>query len=484
MWMRLVALLVVAAAPLGAQSACPLPAGESTVHLQVGKAPSALPAGALRLQLADARGTPLTHGREWARDLGGAPAWTPAKVDIDALAAAQKQPEGARLLITVDGAGATCVAPYDFFVPTSGGQSAGTGPGVAGASLRMPDTNSDGLPVDDACQRDGRLADDSLRGEAIRRRTAPPFVVLFRDRGALQSTVHQPCYTSPRNATFGDAIHVGVYTIPEHDAAVRWSRVTFNGCEPLDPKPAVLDGSVTTKRQAATPGTYEPVWFARRHCSGRVVDIAATGQGEVIRPSAANGDDSKSGEGGGDDGETTQTVTHSYVLEQAERFRATVQTGALFNGLQNQGYALRTLGTDTSRIYNAGPVRSGPVYVATVVLYGFLKYLPSLTGGMPYRGRDVLHESGLLDRIGLVAGAGLPKPGDNFVGGVTLELLPGVDLMGVWHVARLTEIADGLREGDIVPKGVTEVPTRSTWGRRFVTGVSLDLRYVTRLAPP
>ncbi|HEX6042469.1 hypothetical protein [Longimicrobium sp.] len=166
-------------------------------------------------------------------------------------------------------------------------------------------------------------------------------------------------------------------------------------------------------------------------------------------------------------------------MDQSELYRATLHLGTLFTTLHNRSFGLRPDGED-QRIYSKGPTDRGPEYYAAVVLYGLPHYIPSLFGGDRYRGRDVVRDHSLADRIGGVVGVGLSDPRKQFVLGLAFEALAGVNVTGTWNFARVNSLAE-VEEGAVFTGAESEIPQRQEWENEFVLGVSLDLRYVAAL---
>jgi hypothetical protein len=270
-----------------------------------------------------------------------------------------------------------------------------------------------------------------------------------------------------------------------------WTGVKFEPCgeEQMYAVYASPTGEESGQQAASN---FAPLMFAERRCFSTRTTITVTGEftvqegtkGEPVKAGTAA---TKSGASDGSENDSDPTkvaVTHKYVLDLGRLYVATAQAGVLAKGLQSSSFGLRPdVATDTQRIYNKGPVNTGPVYVATVVLYGFLHHVPSLFGEPRYRGRDPLLDMSLVDRLGLVVGAGLPKPGDNFFAGGSLELLAGVNVTYGWHIAKVTELATGFSESDAFKGEADAIPTRSAWRNKRLWGVSLDLRYLGRLLP-
>jgi hypothetical protein len=174
------------------------------------------------------------------------------------------------------------------------------------------------------------------------------------------------------------------------------------------------------------------------------------------------------------------TIEGEYVLQQYKRYRATLQMGVLFSNLQEQTFALMKNGAE-STIYSKGPENTGPQYVTSLVIYSFPRYLSGIfSSKQRFLGRDIVHDQTFTDRIGAVLGVGIDDPGSRFYLGLSFELLYGINLIGVYEFARVNELV-GLKEGDEFSGTEAEIPTRDTWKKRIVFGLSIDLRYVTAL---
>ena len=70
----------------------------------------------------------------------------------------------------------------------------------------------------------------------------------------------------------------------------------------------------------------------------------------------------------------------------------------------------------------------------------------NVPGTSPYLGRDLVHDKGFGDRISGIIGLGLQHPKDEFVAGIGFELLQGVNITGVYRMAKLHEL-DGVTVG-------------------------------------
>jgi hypothetical protein len=278
--------------------------------------------------------------------------------------------------------------------------------------------------------------------------------LLFREDGGL-------CYESNLRPTQGDTIYVGVYT----SDPTRWSgaRITFQPCslESASPNVLVTDRlpSILTKPQAEG---FEIRQFPQRQCFDPVVNITV----ENTAPGSA--------------GVTGDGVQLTHTLHQATRYRATVHLGVVFTENHDTTFGLRPAGDDMQRVFAEGPVDRGPEYVAAVVFYSLLRYIPPLGGRPSYPGRDPVRDNGFADKLGGVIGVGLRNPLERFVAGFSFEVAAGVNVLAVWDWAETNVLTGGVREGDLFPSDdETLIPTQKEWRQKFVLGVSLDLVYAT-----
>lgn len=165
-----------------------------------------------------------------------------------------------------------------------------------------------------------------------------------------------------------------------------------------------------------------------------------------------------------------------YTVGQTVRYHATIQLGAIFTDLHDREFALRADGA-TMRIRETGSSGTGPEYIATVLFYALPRYLQK---GARYQGRDIVHDNDWRDRIGGVLGVGLSNPDQRFVAGVSLELLTGLNVLGLYEVTKVKEL-QGMNVGDPFTGAADTIPDRDTWKRHLVAGVSIDLRYAVAL---
>jgi hypothetical protein len=170
------------------------------------------------------------------------------------------------------------------------------------------------------------------------------------------------------------------------------------------------------------------------------------------------------------DGENS---TGTFILEQYQRYRATLQFGVVFSDLNSGDFIVQE-----GKIFNEGPTDRGPHYMLYTVIYAAPRYIGSLFSPKKfYEGRDILHDLGFFDRIGAVVGVGINnKIFDTFHLGFSFEVMYGVNFIGVWEFTRLNQLAEGYTLGDDFT-GET-IPQVKTWKTGFTIGLSLDLRYV------
>jgi len=206
---------------------------------------------------------------------------------------------------------------------------------------------------------------------------------------------------------------------------------------------------------AATAADYEFVPLLPHRCFNTSVDITITDT-------------------------TSNTQIGRYTLTQYDRYRATLQVGSVFTSLHDNTYGLRADGAN-SRIFNKGPVKTGPEYYSSVVIYGLPHYLSELRANAPhYLGRDIVNDQSLSDRIGGVVAASASHPAQRFAAGLSIEVIRGVNVVGLVEFAQVTRLV-GYNEGDIFTGAENTIPVRNQWNRHFVAGLSLDFRYVTAL---
>lgn len=171
----------------------------------------------------------------------------------------------------------------------------------------------------------------------------------------------------------------------------------------------------------------------------------------------------------------------SYNFMQYNRYRGTLQVGILSTDQHINEFGLQEK-AGKKIIYDKGPSNTGPEYFASLLIYSLPRYIETLfSKEKHYSGRDIINESSFGDRLGVVFGVGLNNPAKRFVLGFSFEALYGVNVIGVFDFARLNELGDGLKIGDKFSGKEEDIPVHYHWERKFVFGISLDLRYITAL---
>lgn len=259
------------------------------------------------------------------------------------------------------------------------------------------------------------------------------------------------CYANRLYGITGQEIFIAVYS----DVTTQWGPLRFEPCALESAAPSVF---VSVNSVNLSSGRQAAVWKLRQYpartCYNSTVSISMAADG-----------------GAG---------AISYTLGQYQTYRGTVQLGAIFTDQFVQNFDVRPGDDGQNIVYSRGPTGRGVDYTASLVLYGMLHYLPSLFGGDYYPGRDLLHEQGLLDRLGLVLGVGLTNPGRRFIAGGSFELMYGLNVTCVADVFRSPQLV-GARVGEPFSGGAEELRTQDRWKVKPVLGVSVDLLYAKEL---
>lgn len=286
---------------------------------------------------------------------------------------------------------------------------------------------------------------DKLSEEQVTEASSDIVPVIFASDGRL-------CFTSPGYPAIGDRIIVGVVAPSDLDMG---GDVGFDPCSIERSAPNIYIGDssafgVFNPQSTAEPKVHE---LAERRCFNTTVKVTWT-QGQTT-------------------GETT--------ISQYDRFRATLQIGALFTELHDREFGLRTEGDETF-LFDKGPSDSGPEYVASLVIYGLPRYFQRgfFSGENHFRGRDILHDNAFADRLGFVLSAGISDFGDRFGVGLSFELFSGVNLTWSREYVKTNNLV-GVAVGDAFAGAEADIPTRKEWETDSVVGLSFDLRYFTAL---
>lgn len=307
-----------------------------------------------------------------------------------------------------------------------------------------------------SCQGRFREKLDALRQE--RRKARDDFtLIVFSYDGSVCGGPSRPYSVQ------GEPIYVGLYD-DRNNPHVASARLEVAPCSIEAPgvrlfAPADFSGIKISDTQASrrlAPPDWQITMFPARVCYDPSVVLAVKGQ--------------KTG--------SDLTTVGQYTLGQVQRYHATIQLGAIFTDLQNGSFDLRTDG-EIMRIRDRSTEGTGPEYVAAVLFYALPRQLRSIWGER-YEGRDIIHDNTLADRIGAVLGVGLSKPSERFIAGLSLELLPGLNMLGVHELAKVKRL-NGVEPDDPFSGPAAEIPTRETWENRTSFGLSVDLRYATAL---
>ena len=299
-------------------------------------------------------------------------------------------------------------------------------------------------------------AEATLQARAARRQSDFT-VVLLNDLGV--------CYASRHFSTEGDPLYIG-YARQDRSVA----GLEFEKCEAASAIPKVLIGGEVAGIKPESLGPLEVQWFTpAAQCFGTSVQFHLNKAGKPKFASA--------------------TIT------QYERYRATLQVGAVFSERHIESFGLRTEGDKKFLVSNGPGNGRGPEYVASVVVYGIPHYLrrrkvadpPFLAGAAtaparkdPYFGRDPVNESSVADRVGALMGVGMSQPGRRLVLGATFELVSGINLFGVREFVRQTYLNEA-SVGDEFAGEAKDISLRDDWDSGWSFGISFDARYAVAL---
>ncbi len=319
--------------------------------------------------------------------------------------------------------------------------------GLGGASGAAPGTTASGLSEEECPSTGDALASCQQCAAAWRARL---------DRELRGHRYSLAVYTEGgeafliQNGTAGEPILFGIYS----EESTQWEPLRMDPCAIEPDAPAVF---VSTPGLTLGPARQGERFYLRRYPSRRCfnpsVDIRVTGK----------------------KGSDALLVDHP--LQQSQRYRGTVQLGAVFTPQHLHGFAVRPSGTSTV-IYDQGPTGTGTEYQVALVLYALPRSLLSIFGA-PYPGRDLVHDQGFLDRLGGLVGVSLSDPSRRFYAGLSFEVLYGVNATWGVELFRGRELA-GVAVGDAF-SATDAIPTRERWGWDKVWGVSIDLLYVKNL---
>lgn len=257
-----------------------------------------------------------------------------------------------------------------------------------------------------------------------------------------------------QNGTVGDPIYFALYT----QQSTEWEPLRFEPCSIEPEAPAVFVSAPGLKLESVADKDRAKLYLRRypvRRCFNAAVNIKVAGR----------------------KGGTPLLIDHP--LQQSQRYRATVQLGAVFTTQHLHTFALRPAPGGGTVIFDQGPTGRGTEYQASLVVYALPRNLLTLTG-VPYSGRDLVHDQGILDRLGGLLGVSLSDPSRRFYAGLTFEVLYGVNVTWGIELFRGRELA-GVAVGDAFASTDGAIPTRERWGWDNVWGISIDLLYAKQL---
>jgi hypothetical protein len=314
---------------------------------------------------------------------------------------------------------------------------------------RTSPTPPGGTPSDllDACKRAAAAWQADIVTQVKGTRSPGYTLIAFLESGEI-------CHSNRLYGIQGDPIYVGVYTNLDD-----WAPTRFEPCsiEPEAPAIYVSTDAVSLTPQEKSQRQAGGNWGLRkntaRRCFNTTVDIRL--------------------------GRANDTGAIRFNLSQHSLYRATLQLGALFTTQHVQDFDVRTE-NGQNLLYSRGPTGRGVEYTASLVVYSAPRYLLSLFGGQPYGGRDLVHDQGVLDRIGAVVGIGLTQPGRRFIAGGTFELLYGINFMYVADILRAPQPVGATLDAPF--EGTRDdIRTQDRWTAKGVVGLSVDLLYVKEL---
>jgi hypothetical protein len=367
--------------------------------------------------------------------------WTPSATEITAL----KAVEQSAVAIFHSSTDAVSVCTRDFRVTTSGG-----GLGVVSGGARGTQAVSTNpytiLPVPSDC----RAAGDSLSARISREQPGSDFTAVVFD-AASQAV----CYQNPDRPKFGGWIHVAVLT----DDPFAWNaaKISLSPCSLQESKLSLFAPESLPTTNFNQSGEFVLRRFQPRRCYDATVNVTVENVPQGVDPK----------------------VSMRYELAQARRYHAALQVGVIFTNLHDHAFGLTRDG-DTTRVYDKGPVRNGPEFTATILVYSLLNQVRGLLGGERYAGRELVADNSPLDRIGGVLGAGLNNPGDRFVAGLAYEAVPGINASVVWNTARVSRLV-GIQPGTAFSGTEQQLPVQRQWRHDIAFGLSVDLTYATKL---
>jgi len=163
-----------------------------------------------------------------------------------------------------------------------------------------------------------------------------------------------------------------------------------------------------------------------------------------------------------------------YTLELFGRTTARLNVGVLNSKLRDRDFGLRAE-AGGNVITDKAAIERGPEYVAMVVVQGLPHYVRQ---GYAYQGRDMVHDHGYADRLGLALSFGLKDPAKRFGLGLSFEVARGVSLVAVHEWVKRNRL-DGVTVDSSFAGAAGDIPTRQEWAKGWSFGLSLDSAFFT-----
>lgn len=306
--------------------------------------------------------------------------------------------------------------------------------------------------------------DSECRGYADRQRAAAPYEewVMFNSRGVA---CHVPKLLRQR-----DRLHF-VMLLAKNEVPPASARATVtSGCATPTATPDIpqaiglgdIIGKLQSKSGGAAATDQKGVERPTPVEIGSAVECASDSTVVSVHVVSANG--------------TEATVNET--LRLYERATATIHIGVLNSKLREPDFGLQTV-AGQSTIIDKEASKRGPEYTAMVVVQGIFKYWPT-KGDMSYPGRDMIHDSGALDRTGLVMSFGMKDPGKRFGLGLSFEIARGINLVGVYERVKTNRLS-GVSIGDSFAGAAGDIPTRREWNGGWSVGLTFDTAYIMQI---
>jgi hypothetical protein len=260
----------------------------------------------------------------------------------------------------------------------------------------------------------------------------------------------------------GDPIYAAVYTDPSKQTSINFE---WPSCVARDATPKRFGtgdfNSVPQLTRVAGNRMIPERPIMRRQC------FNTTAQVRVTSVEASTG---------------IQPLNRTETVQQYELYNYSFQLGAVFTDDVSHDFAVAPDSTGTARIRDEGPFGKGPEYFAALTLYGLPWQICDLfnrcSDRSPYLGRDLVHDKRFLDRISGVMGVGLDRPQDEFIAGIGLELMPGINTIAAYRKVKIS-VLDGVAVGDAFTGTADTLPKKKQWEDGVHVGIAIDLNYVT-----